>query len=616
MLAWSIFNNVLIIAASFAGGALLSMPLGRLMTSKNDDFALLLPVPKVDETGSNVDHRGLLDFITAEKPSFASSMELSSQTWKDLPDKPEDRNRPLPLPNRGNVDADENMKAVAATAFRIYTDEVDQKQSIGVCRFPASCVDTQGVLYVPQALKKFRTSIASKCALSKERMSFYDPVGDKEMKDLALTRHHPDTDIVGNLRPLRYHMPHLVEDLLKSIFTVAPYLQQRPSSKPLHKTDPGYQLRNTTVYCFETGSQGIMNEPHACSSNPPKRLGVLVEERAARINWTAGLFELLGSASSRAPLQLIYDSNAFAPYPAMNKEQTEHDNFLRKGSSGRRSIFKPRRACFKSISIPGVSPWRFRKQGNILNNVLLQHSGIQQSLPTIPPSHRCTLNVTIINRPRRGVDKAPWGAEPRRIVNVEELEMSLHKQADWLGFSIVVQTVDDFGVLTFAEQVQVMQSTQSLISIHGAELSNSIFLRKGAAVVEIYPFRYTPSIFANMMKSFGLLHKMIIAEPDVEYYKRCLYYHNKPDSPSWKATVKNIDLFDARAKLFRDAKIQGNRGNYQAFGSYWETSNFVKMVRPCGRGQRLRVDVPQVVRAALVHGEALCYGVDKTNNKI
>lgn len=616
MLAWSIFNNFFIITASFAGGALLSVPLGHLMTSKNDSFALLLPVPKFDETGSNVGHRGLLDFNTTEKPSIASSMELSSQTWKDVPGKLEDRNRPLPLPSRGKANAAEDMKAVAATAFRIYTDEVDQKQSIGVCRFPASCVDTQGVLYVPQALKKFRTSIASKCALSKERMSFYDPIGDKEMKDIALTRHHPDTDIVGNLRPLRYHMPHLVEDLLKSIFTVAPYLQQPPSSKPLQRTDPGYQLRNTTVYCFETGSEGMVNLPNACSSNPPKRLGVLVEERAARINWTAGLFELLGSASSRAPLQLIYDSNAFAPYPAMNKEQQMHDNFLRKESNGRRSMFKPRRACFKSISIPGVSPWRFRKQGDILNNVLLQHSGIQQSLPTIPPSHRCTLNVTIINRPRREEDKAPWGAEPRRIVNIEELEMSLHKQAEGLGFSIVVETVDDFGALSFEEQVEVMQSTQSLISIHGAELSNSIFLRKGAAVVEIYPFRYTPSIFANMMKSFGLLHKMIIAEPDVDYYKRCMFYHNKPGSPSWKATEKNIDIFEARAKIFRAAKIKGHRGNYQAFGSFWDTSNIIKMVRPCGRGQRLHVDVPLVVRAALVHGEALCYGADKNNNKV
>lgn len=611
MFGWTVLNNCLIVIASFIAGAMLSLPLGRLISKKpTDGFALILPLPQFDASGSSAHRKGLLDFSNSEKPSISSAVERSSATWKDVPGKADDHNRPLPLPSRGKVSV-ASMASGASDAFRIYTHQTEQRQSIGVCRFPTSCLDTQGILYVPQAFKKFRTSIASKCGLSKERMAFFDPANDGEMKDKEMTRYHPGTHIAGSFKPLRFHMPHLVEDLLRNIFVVAPYLQRKPArAEEAHE----YALheQNTTVYCFDSGSSSWSNKPYPCGSEPPEKVGVLVEGRAAKVNWTAGLFDLLGSPYSRAPLQLIYSNDAFAPYPVMNKEQKEHDDFLKRESGGRKSLFKPRRACFSSISIPGVSPGRFRKHGEVLNNVLLQHSGIQQKLPTVSTTETCSLNVTIINRPKRTENSPPWFAEPRRIVNVVDLEKELHKQAGRLGLSIKIENVEDLGELPFREQFQIMQRTQSLISIHGAELSNSIFLRKGTAVVEIYPFRYTPNIFAVMMQSFGVLQKTIIADPDERAYKGCLEVFNKVDSPSREETEKNIEIFNQRAKIFRDAKKDGN---YQALGTHWDSSNFIKMVRPCARGQSLHIDPEFVARKALMDSKQLCYGTTEDVNK-
>jgi hypothetical protein len=524
-------------------------------------------------------------------------------------DRPEDRNRPLPVPRVQHGAA--VIERGSSTALRIYTD--DNRRQIGMCRFPSACLDTQAALYLPTALKRFRAAVATKCGLSPERLKFYDQASDREMSDAALTRHHPDVHLAGMLRPLRYHMPHMVEDLLSDIFVLAPYLQRR-SSAPWRASDPPFHPANTTVHCFEPDSSPHGARQYACGSSPPAAIGVLVEDRAADLGWGAGMFSLFGAPSSRAPLRMLYRSEAFAPEPAMDKAQRRHDAFLRKASFGRQTLFQPRRACFSSISVPAAARGVARGQTHgppaVHNSVLFQHSNIQRTLPQRPPRAACRLNVTIVNRRERaGVTSGdPYHSEGRRIPNLDAVRDELGREAARVGVAVDVQVREDFGEITFRDQFEAMQRTHVLISVHGAELSNALFLRRGASVVEVYPFRYTPAVFAKMMGGFGLLHKVFIADPDEKAFRKCLLHFNKPNDASREAAERVVERFERRAAAFRAAKKSGDS---QALGAYWESGDFVRMVRPCGRGQRLLVDAPTIARQALSDSAQLCYGKTK-----
>jgi Glycosyltransferase 61 len=538
--------------------------------------------------------------------------DAQPEEWKDRSDEPEHRNRPLPAPkNPHGMDGRETkVERGNDSAFRIYTD--DMRRQVGMCRFPNACVDTRGVMYVPNSLKRFRSAISSKCSLTPSYLSFYDPKSDKDILDETMTRSHPETHIAGR-RPLRYHIPHMVEDLIASTFLLVPFLQ-RETTSPWTSADRPFHPPNTTVHCFESNSSLFGTRPYVCGSNPPAVISVLVEERAGLLGWAAGLFALLGASTSKAPLQLMYTKEAFAPEPSMDKLQKKHDEYLKKHSGGRQSLFKPRRACFGSISVPGIGSAGQESEYTIQQSVLLKQSGIEREIPRLPTSATCRLNITIINRPleQGGVASSPgpWAPERRRIVNVDAIQTVLQQEAKRLKISVNIALREDFGEVPFKEQFDAMQHTHSLISIHGAELANTLFMRRAATVVEIYPFRYTPALFAKMMRLFGLNHQVFIADPDVPAFTQCLLHFNQPNDPSREATERAIERFQQRAATFEAAKRSGNS---QALGAYWDAGNFVKMARPCARGQRLVVNPSIVARQALADYERLCYGESESS---
>jgi capsular polysaccharide biosynthesis protein len=69
-------------------------------------------------------------------------------------------------------------------------------------------------------------------------------------------------------------------------------------------------------------------------------------------------------------------------------------------------------------------------------------------------------------------------ARGRKVLNEEAIERQLEK----LGYEIFC-----FEDLSFTEQVVLMSEARVLVSIHGAALTNMIFMREGSSVVEIIP---------------------------------------------------------------------------------------------------------------------------------
>lgn len=544
-------------------------------------------------------------------------------SWADHPDEPEHRNRPLPAPVEPQAGAEGAAGAAAEAAagaaggsvrvpslepgsdaaLRLYTDDV--RRMVAMCRFPQACVDTRGTLYVPMAFKRFRSAIASKCALAPADLLFYDPKTDADVLEWTVTRHHPDTHIAGR-QPLRFHMPHLVEDMLRTTFGMARFLQ-RETTAPWKVSSTPFNPTNTSVYCYEPTTLPFAPRPYVCGSNPPAVTNVLVLERAALNGWAAGLFRLLQHNSSKTPMQIMYTDEAFPPEPSMDKMQKKHDAFLRQKSHGRQTLFKPRRACFGSISVPGLRQVKTSPFPEGEDNVLLKHLGIQREFPTLHASVTCRLNVTILNRPAMQQTSAndPRSGDRRRITNIKDVRAALLKEASRLEISINLVEREDFADIPFSAQVQTMQHTHSLISVHGAELSNTLFMRRGGTVVEVYPFRYTPTVFTSLINICGLKHKIFIADPDIRSYKKCILHFNGPNDSEREAAERAIERFEFRAATFLKAK---SAGSSQALGAHWDAGHAVKSSRACGRAQRLVVDPAIVARQALKDYARLCYG--------
>lgn len=486
------------------------------------------------------------------------------------------------------------LRRGSGQAIRIYSDS--KTRSPALCRIPKACLDTDGTMYVPDYLRMYKHIIHGRCRISESQVVYYNENNDHIMHSPQYTARYPGTHVLGP-RPLRYHMPHLLDDFVSTVLVVAKYLQ-RETFAPWKAQDRTFHPPNTTVHCFDPNEPGFGDDGMPCASNPPRKIGILVEDRAQAVRWSPGFFKLLGTDESKAPLEVLYENEIFPTGDPPGK-----DGARKKVVEFRKRQPNPAtRACFGSISVK--ASYQRITPDTIQHNVLFSHSGIQRVLPTFKPHQKCKLNITILNRPKTSQLRGfPIGA--RSIQNIEEVIKSLENKARSLGIVPNVQVHDKFGEVSFTEQFAVMQNTQVLISVHGAELSNGILLRRGVRAVEIFPFRYTPDIFANQMRSFGMYHIAYVAHPDEQGYGQCVRHFNPPGSPTKQAAELAISRFESRGRSYRRARSESVR---QGLGAFWDDGSTVHALRPCARSQRLVVDSNLIAHHALKDCARLCYG--------
>ena len=99
-----------------------------------------------------------------------------------------------------------------------------------------------------------------------------------------------------------------------------------------------------------------------------------------------------------------------------------------------------------------------------------------------------------------------------------------------------------FDNMTFEQQVQIMANTDLLISIHGAQLTNALFMRPGSGVIEIFNPKFKTSLYYNLCKGAELKYEaffgtVIAEEVPIEIRKKwwCLTVNYN--------TIVNISLF-------------------------------------------------------------------------
>lgn len=129
-------------------------------------------------------------------------------------------------------------------------------------------------------------------------------------------------------------------------------------------------------------------------------------------------------------------------------------------------------------------------------------------------------------------------ARGRRVVNEKEVRELLARA----GAEIVV--AED---LSFAQQVSLFARTRLLIGIHGAGLTNMVFMPEGGAVIELLPTRN--GIFDLRPNTLSIRHDPCYVRLAAAMGHHYQFIENPHDVPFWKRTSLanihvNIDRLD------------------------------------------------------------------------
>ncbi|KAK1574677.1 DUF563 domain-containing protein [Colletotrichum navitas] len=139
---------------------------------------------------------------------------------------------------------------------------------------------------------------------------------------------------------------------------------------------------------------------------------------------------------------------------------------------------------------------------------IMQHFGIRYERGRKPTK---SLQITLIDR--KG---------SRKLLQQDALLRAVRSKFPDINTQLI-----DLATLPFAEQIRIAQTTDVLVGVHGAGLTHTMFLREGAAVVEIQPEDMFHKGFRNLAKMIGVHYvsthaEMVGAEEDQKSRKRGL----------------------------------------------------------------------------------------------
>eukprot|EP00180_Rhodochaete_pulchella_P002400 Plantae.Rhodophyta-Rhodochaete_pulchella.ctg36405.p2 GENE.Plantae.Rhodophyta-Rhodochaete_pulchella.ctg36405~~Plantae.Rhodophyta-Rhodochaete_pulchella.ctg36405.p2 ORF type:complete len:297 (-),score=23.12 Plantae.Rhodophyta-Rhodochaete_pulchella.ctg36405:68-958(-) len=236
--------------------------------------------------------------------------------------------------------------------------------------------------------------------------------------------------------------------------------------------------------------------------------------------------------------------------------------------------------CFKSILIPSTAidakPTR-----SFENHFLFEQNGWSK----VPASSRCfhtqPLTVTILDR--KG---------PRHFGNAFDLRNKIRSTLAGLGRTVWIRRVA-FENSSFEHQVAAMQSSDVVISAHGAAVANTFFLRKGSLVVDVFPFGYYYSGFERAGQSwFDVDFLWLVSAPDSKVF------HSRLDAQPVEEFPIERSRERVRRAYNRSAQHFSSVGYPDVLESYWtkdvRTLNAELIARRPLKHQRLFPD-PNVV---------------------
>ncbi len=192
--------------------------------------------------------------------------------------------------------------------------------------------------------------------------------------------------------------------------------------------------------------------------------------------------------------------------------------------------------CFRSVI---TSPQRFDTE-YAARDQLLRSVGVKREAP------RAASHIVVLSRGQNGSRAMPTALKAQ-LKNELYTQLGKHQLTD-----TTVEFVENIGRLGFDGQIALMQRADVLVSAHGAELSNALFLKRGSTVIEIFPFGWVfRNFFTNYFDAVHADRVEFYAPPDPERFMRCMRIRNRPEA--------ELALYQRQAERYYRARNRSQR---------------------------------------------------------
>lgn len=433
--------------------------------------------------------------------------------------------------------------SIKAAPLRFY---LTAPHKIDACAIPNACIradKSRHEILVPSTHLP-HLALLRRCIRPNVRLRFYHP----EAPPAPLRQ---PVDVIGLQVEDAYfaHFPHFAREFLANLAVPAALFLQRNLSAP---------------YCFSNASSPLS----PCHHRAPLRPQFALSERVlgATDSWNRGLAALATRSG--------------------HSHQLRHVHLLRP------ELFSSGPRCFRSV-LTSALPYN---AASARRDGLLRAAGVERRLHA--PATTCAPHIIVITRDARSSTDRTI---PPPLLRQLRVELSLRLIRAGLA-DATVEFVSGLGKLPFDKQVALAQRADVLIAVHGAELTNGLFLKRGASVVEIFPFGYHLPWFDRLFIAMGVRHVPIIAPPDTERFSSCLRTRAAIRFPHmtipWGWRVH-------RAFMHNVSKYNMARNDDERLGASDFYSNYF-IGRYCARSQQINIDPVALAATIVREAERVC----------
>jgi hypothetical protein len=362
------------------------------------------------------------------------------------------------------------------------------------CRLLNACIRADGVVLLPKWMRRYDDLLSFHCDLT--RVLF---ILDNNQPPTTTVK---DVDLFG-LTPPPSHMPSFLRAFLPALI----------SFDAIYNSE----IRGTSRVCYTRAGRGCaagnLKPLEAGNIKPAVFLDSKLRGISHNMSWPLQLVRLT-APRALAKTRALFWGDFYPP----------GDDFTKK--------------CFKSLVVSRpprskemTSPAMFTGLRFFADNDIDKKKPISHGV-----SGACKVNVTFMNR--RPNPSNPDQILSRYIPNIPEVSAALNRLANGSkSIELTIHKVRTEG-RSIKWQMNAMQRTDVLVAGHGSQLTNMIFMRNGASVLEIFPFTYYPQTFEKMaMYMANMRYDSIIAKPDRNAFITCMahYYNNTRNSSALEA---------------------------------------------------------------------------------
>lgn len=289
---------------------------------------------------------------------------------------------------------------------------------------------------------------------------------------------------------------------------------------------------------YSTGNLPLLGNNHPLSSNNTRLSGLYPEnKRSDPINLPSGLPDAVTARNISTPpddnppwkenlaLCLLNETKHFVHFPHTAEQLFPCWSFFREHSTKKCAFWLTTDTSRPEGMRPGWSPhvieamnctfYRSREPPTLGPTSVKMHAGKRVRVFFANESDARTLSRRVLQY-YKDLLPPPLSPHPslqhsiavvqrnksRSLGNIEEIQKEIQRRFPESMF--VVASMEDLNHTV--HQAHFWNSHDVIITPHGAAMTNAIFMRPNAAVVEVYPFEYAPAIFIELCRKSGIQH--------------------------------------------------------------------------------------------------------------